>query len=293
MPYWLTTLLFISFIEKLFVNVDTSTTAFYQPGMLHHQAAKLFGYRHVDELRRGMNDNQFKRLSRFVKGLRIQVMHRGVKQPKYSIKQLVSATPATSHFERDGETITVKDYFLQQYNIRLAFPNLPCVLVGRDVLLPMEVCSILPGQRLARKLDERQTSEMIKYTCQKPSIRANKITTGVQQLAYGSNPYLQEASMKISDQMTTIDARVLPTPRVAYSSSEPGGVLRPKNGVWNVSQSKLAKGATLKSWAVINFAQQHIRQHEVVVHFMRTLIDCLVKAGLVNYFKVTSTSMAV
>lgn len=260
--------------------MDTTTTAFYEPGMLHHQAAKFLGCRSVDELRRGLDDIQFKRLSKFIKSVRVKVMHRGgTHQPKYSIKRLVPATPSTSHFERDGTTITVKDYFLQQYNIRLAFPNLPCVLVGRDVLLPMEICSILPGQRLTRKLDERQTAEMIRHTCQKPHVRANKITTGVQQLEYGRNPYLKEAGMRISNQMATIDARVLPPPQVACST-QPGGIVRPNNGVWNMN-NKLAKAATLKSWAVINFAQQ-IQQVQVVQTFVRTMIDCLVKAGLVS-----------
>lgn len=262
--------------------MDTTTTAFYEPGMLHHQAAKFLGFHSPDELRRGLEDYQFKRLSKFIKSVRVKVMHRGGStQPKYAIKRLVPATAATSHFERDGKTITVKDYFLQQYNIRLAFPNLPCVLVGRDVLLPMELCSILPGQRLTRKLDERQTAEMIRHTCQKPHIRANKITAGFHQLEYGSNRYLKEAGMKISNQMATIDARVLPPPQVAFSN-QPGGILRPNNGVWNISNNKLAKTGTLKSWAVINFAPQHIRQVSVVQGFLRTLMECLVKVGLVR-----------
>ena len=49
------------------------------------------------------------------------------------------------HFDFDGSKVTVQQYFESKYNIRLKYPNLPCVWVGsreKKNLVPMEVNSI-------------------------------------------------------------------------------------------------------------------------------------------------------
>lgn len=43
-----------------------------------------------------------------------------------------------------GETKTdVASYFFQTYGRRLQYPFMPCVVTGRDVFLPMEICTVL------------------------------------------------------------------------------------------------------------------------------------------------------
>jgi hypothetical protein len=55
-----------------------------------------------------------------------------------------------------------------------------------------------------RKLDERQTSDMIKFTCQNPNSRANKIQAGLRILNYQGNEYLRQFGMRISEEMAVV-----------------------------------------------------------------------------------------
>ncbi|CAN0344957.1 unnamed protein product, partial [Discosporangium mesarthrocarpum] len=63
-------------------------------------------------------------------------------------------------------------FFLAQY------PFLPCVRIGsmsKHNYIPMEVCQASAERQKVRKMDERQTADMIKITCQKPHIRQGAI----------------------------------------------------------------------------------------------------------------------
>lgn len=78
--------------------------------------------------------------------------------------------------QRDGteskHMITVYDYYVQTYNIRLRYPRLPLVKTKKvGELYPMELCHIPEGQRYPYKLDDRQTSEMIKVSQATPRSR--------------------------------------------------------------------------------------------------------------------------
>jgi hypothetical protein len=50
------------------------------------------------------------------------------------------------HNEGENKNMSVAEYFYTQYEIKLKFPNLPCVLVNRDIFLPIELCHVLPGK---------------------------------------------------------------------------------------------------------------------------------------------------
>jgi Argonaute linker 2 domain len=55
-----------------------------------------------------------------------------------------------------------------------------------------------------RKLNGEQTKEMIKFTCQNPSIRENKIQRSLEILNYRRNEYLQQFGMQISNEMAVV-----------------------------------------------------------------------------------------
>ncbi|CAB4440013.1 unnamed protein product [Rhizophagus irregularis] len=67
--------------------------------------------------------------------------------------------------------IDVGSYFQNQYNRRLLYPFLPCVVVRRNQYLPIEVCDVIPEQRYMRKLNRRQTDDMMNFARQNPNTR--------------------------------------------------------------------------------------------------------------------------
>ncbi|KAG2198826.1 hypothetical protein INT47_000742 [Mucor saturninus] len=242
-------------IGKMMINIDVSATAFYSSGPLPEIVAKILGRRSIDELRRGIPDRELSKLEKVLKALRIQVVHRGDKKLKYKVTKLTpSAADRTSFKDEAGNEMTVADYFMKQYNKRLNYPFLPCIVVKKDIFLPMEVCEVIPGQRHMKKLNEKQTAEMIKFTCQKPNVRANKINQGLSLLRYRDNPYMQQFGMAVKPEMSVINARVLPTPKISYHSSSQEAEFAPQAGAWNLRGKKVAQGATLGSWSVVNFA---------------------------------------
>ena len=66
-------------------------------------------------------------------------------------------------------------------------------------------------------MNERQTADMIKFTCQPPALYANKIRQGLDILNYQQNEYMQQLGMQVSDEMTIVEARVLSAQKLLFS----------------------------------------------------------------------------
>ncbi|KAI8062500.1 Piwi domain-containing protein [Gongronella butleri] len=266
-------------VGKMMVNVDVSATAFYESGPLHEIVAKILGRRSVDDLRRGIPEREKIRLEKVLKTLRVMTKHRGEKNRKYKINRLTpSPADSTMFSTEDGKELSVADYFRANYNTRLAYGFLPCISVGKNAYLPMEVCEVVPGQRHMKKLNEKQTAEMIKFTCQKPNVRANKINQGIQMLQYKNNPHLQEFGVTVKPEMAMVNARVLPTPKISYHPSSQDAVFAPQGGAWNLRGKKVAKGATLGSWSVVNFTSS--LNPQAIQRFIREMCQTFIDTGL-------------
>jgi hypothetical protein len=52
---------------------------------------------------------------------------------------------------------------------------------------PLEVLEVIPGQRYSKKLNERQTAEMIKFTQQPPDRRAQRIMNNMHMANFKEN----------------------------------------------------------------------------------------------------------
>ncbi|KAI9497727.1 Piwi domain-containing protein [Zychaea mexicana] len=266
-------------VGKMYINLDVSATAFHEAGRLPDLVVKYLGRRSIDELRRGISDRDVKKLEKQLKGLKILVTHRGENKRRYKVTKLTPSPADRTNFkDQDGNEMTVAQYFAKQYNMRLSFPFLPCVVVKRDIFLPMEVCELAQGQRLTKKLNEKQTADMIKFTCQKPQVRANKIKQGLDLLQYRNNPYLQQCGMTVKPEMAVINARVLPTPQISYAQAGPDSTFAPQGGAWNLRGKKLAQGAVLGSWSVVNFAAQV--PPPAIQRFVRELCQTFIDTGL-------------
>ncbi|KAF0507182.1 Piwi-domain-containing protein [Gigaspora margarita] len=260
---------------KMLINVDLSATAFYEAGSLVTMVVKILGRRSVDDLHRGIADKDRLKLEKALKNLKIRVIHRGEETSKRRFKiNKITLTPANqTRFDMgDGQTVDVATYFFKTYNHRLTYPHLPCVVVKKDVFLPMEVCEVIEGQRYIRKLSEKQTADMIRFTCQPPHMRANKIKQGVEILNYRGNEYLQQFGVTVSNDMIMAPARVIPTPTLQYHPSSREAAIVPREGSWNLRDKKVAQGATLGSWSIITFGSEQEFPLQSVQAFLRELI---------------------
>ncbi|CAG8572560.1 947_t:CDS:2, partial [Acaulospora morrowiae] len=264
-------------VGRMLINIDVSATAFFASGSLIRVVANILGYG-PDDLRRGFSTRNILMVERIIKSLKIRVIHRGdqVSRRRYKITGLTQTPVKSTFFDIQGQQVDVATYFHQTYHQRLEFQNLPCVIVRQNTYFPMEVCEVIEEQRYMRKLNEKQTSDMIQFACQTPNDRSNTILQGKDLLDYRANEHLQQFGVRVSNEMITVNARVLPVPAVEYGNSSE----MPTNGAWNLRGKKVATGATLGSWSVLVFLPENRFKIQTVRDFVRQLVTTCDETGM-------------
>ncbi|KAJ9083376.1 hypothetical protein DSO57_1035333 [Entomophthora muscae] len=269
----------------LALNVDTIVCTFYKPGNLLDTIAAFVGLRHRDELRDPRLKDHLKRIKSFIKNLRVTLNYRGDNPKEHKIRDLSMASADNTKFtlveegvER-GET-TVTEYFARKMGVRLDFPMLPCVEIKRGVLIPLELCDVIPGQRYARKLNEVQTADMIKITCVPPKVRAGKIMSGLKLMAPEKNDHLRQFGLRVEPRLMQVPSRLLPVPMIHYHGSSREKSLRPVDGAWNLRDKKLFEGKELKVWSVVVFHTENRVRRNVVETFIKEHVATCISTGL-------------
>ncbi|KAJ3271560.1 hypothetical protein HDV01_006522 [Terramyces sp. JEL0728] len=186
-----------------------------------------------------------------LKGVNCITTHRGEMKQRFNIKKISKDSAASMMFEKDGKTVSVKQYFESEFNIRLKFPNMPLALKANGkTAFPLECLSIQPAQRFKDRLSGNQTANMIRATCQKPQDRKRQIENAVaQSLKYGDNAYMKAFGIKVDGKMMEIEARVLPAPDVVFKNNKSNGA----EGAWNMNKAKLVSAPLMDSFAFIFF----------------------------------------
>jgi eukaryotic translation initiation factor 2C len=269
------------------LNMDIANSAFFQGGQLAELIVGFLGARSVNDLRRGIDPQDIARINRFVKGIKVRVSHRGTMRRKYRVSRL-TLKPASqcvftlSEEGKDEKQISVVDYFKDKYNIPLSLPFLPCVLVQRDNFLPIELCSVVEGQRFPAKLSSQAVADMIKVTCRPPSERVNRITDGIKLLKYGGgeSAYLGQFGIRINSDMVKFKGRVLDPPTLRYNPKSREAQFKPRDGAWNMRDKQLYEGRPLASWSVVVFAHPKQYPLETIQAFVVEFVKVCVNTGL-------------
>ncbi|KAF8843201.1 Piwi-domain-containing protein [Paxillus ammoniavirescens] len=124
------------------------------------------------------------------------------------------------------------------------------------IFIPPELCEILPGQPFRGKLNDQETSLMLRYACNAPADNARAIIgQGFPILGLGSdNQKLTNFGLKVSNSMAVVPARELPPPKISYRGSQPPRV---NNGSWNILDVKFHVGGGVKSWWILVIHEQY------------------------------------
>jgi eukaryotic translation initiation factor 2C len=185
------------------------------------------------------------------------------KNTKFTLKQKQAGNITT-------QEVTVYDYFVQKYNIRLEFWFLPLIETTRDGLFPMELCTIQPNQRFQYKLSPDQTANMIKFAVTRPKERLQAIQHGVGMLKWHQDRYLDHFGLKVDPNLTITQARLLQPPEVQYAGAKatPG-----TSGRWDLRGKKflLSNPTPLVSWGVCVI--QSCVNEQVVRNFLSVFIN--------------------
>ncbi|KAK1388135.1 Argonaute 1 [Heracleum sosnowskyi] len=241
----------------LSLNIDMSSTAFIEPLPVIEFASQLLNR---DVSSRPLSDADRVKIKKALRGVKVEVLHRGTMRRKYRISGLTSQATRELTFPVDerGTMKAVVEYFRETYDVVLKQTQLPCLQVGnqqRPNYLPMEVCKIVEGQRYSKRLNERQITALLKVTCQRPSDRESDILRTVQHNAYDDDPYAKEFGIKISDKLASVEARILNPPWLKYHETGRETRCLPQVGQWNMMNKKMVDGGIVNNWMCVNFAR--------------------------------------
>ncbi|KAK9707013.1 hypothetical protein RND81_07G167300 [Saponaria officinalis] len=241
----------------LSLNIDMSSTAFIEPLPVIDFVTQLLNR---DVTSRPLSDSDRVKIKKALRGVKVEVTHRGNMRRKYRISGLTSQATRELTFPVDekGTLKSVVEYFHETYGFNIQHIQWPCLQVGnqqRPNYLPMEVCKIVEGQRYTKRLNERQITALLKVTCQRPQERERDIVQTVHHNAYHADPYAQEFGIKIDERLASVEARILPAPWLKYHETGREKNVLPQVGQWNMMNKKMVNGGKVSNWICINFSR--------------------------------------
>ncbi|CAN0333185.1 unnamed protein product, partial [Ectocarpus sp. 12 AP-2014] len=266
----------------LTLNVDMSAMAFVRSMPMMDFVCELLGVRDPGQLSRGIRPYDRRKLETALKGVNVEVTHRkSNRQYRVSALSKIGADQLTFPDQESGKDEIVARYFGEKY-FKLRYPSLPCVRIGsasKHNYIPMEVCQIAQGQKVA-KLDEKQTADMIKITCQRPDVRQGAIHQQFNNINADMNKSCEQFGIRITNKQIQTQARILPPPCIQYNKAGRQQTEQPQCGSWNLRDKKMFDNKKLVSWAVVCFTQERDLQLQGAEHFVSELVKVMGTHGM-------------
>ncbi|KAJ5760986.1 hypothetical protein N7520_008142 [Penicillium odoratum] len=212
----------------------------------------------IDNHRVRHSSPDFTKLSKMLKGLRVQPDYDECpfKDKSFTIFDLIDGNSTefklriTDKATGREQSMTVQQYFLSKYNKRLEQPHMSLLrMTNKEVIYPAELLVIKNLQRWPFKLNDLQTSDMIKYTAKRPEVRLEHIRKCKKILSHEADPNLKHYGLEIGTSLIKAKARLLPHPEIQFGASRhnPG-----TTGKWDLRGKKFYKtnAVPLVSWGI-------------------------------------------
>lgn len=254
-------------VGRMLVNVDISTAMMYRSGRLIHLALEFLRERpdNVNALLpgRGLNEQKRRNLQKFLSGCRVDTESAGGKKLRRTITKISKEGADRIRFDMDGRQISVADYFRTQRNRPLQYPQLPCIEAGtKGGLIPMELCTVLPGQIMRKELPSDKTADMVAFSTKKPQERLSSIIDGLSVLNYGQSEYLRQFNMQVKPNPVEFQGRVLNPPVLRYGAGSKDPKIAPRFGAWNMIDKKFYQPKPVPTWIVVTFDDRRFSERD-------------------------------
>ncbi|XP_064212606.1 argonaute-2b isoform X2 [Tribolium castaneum] len=192
--------------------------------------------------------------------------------------------PSQAKFKLDdGRMTTVERYYQEVKRCKLQYPHLPTLWVGSreresKILLPLEFCTVVGGQAINRKMNENQTSAMIRKAATSTDVRKDKIMQTLRTANYNNDPCIREFGFSVSNNFEKLDARVLNPPSLLYADN---AQIKPSKGVWRADRNRFLVGATINKWTIASGTRYPSRDAD-------KLADMIFRMASSNGMQITS-----
>ncbi|CAG8599442.1 9066_t:CDS:10, partial [Acaulospora colombiana] len=145
-----------------------------------------------------------------------------------------------------------------------------------DILLPLEICEIIPGQKYKPELSSFQRQEMIEKTAVKPSVRFNHLMNASREIyKHQADENIASIGMEVDKEFIRLMARVLPPPRLIDRENRP---INPTSGGWDVK--RFIRGTNIYNWSVVVFEDMKKLPRNVLQNALIQLMESLSQKGL-------------
>jgi eukaryotic translation initiation factor 2C len=262
------------FNKSLAVNVDVANGTFWHAQPLGAALCQMFGVQPpaliqlFKEGKKNWKESRFRKDLRPLKRVGVTTTHTKI---QFTIDDIVGLDASEVKFpdpddRREGvpdskrNQISIYAYFKKKYNIN-CMPGLPVVKMtkrirGQQIHMPIDVLTIDENQRYNTKLNDQQTTQMIKFAVTLPKERWAAVQHGVGLLNWANDPYLKHYGLQVNPNASKVKARILPPPTVHFGAGSKEATISPKDliqGRWRLDGRKFAinnKERPIKGWGV-------------------------------------------
>ncbi|XP_047487055.1 protein argonaute-3-like [Penaeus chinensis] len=226
-----------------------------------------------------LNDRERLKLEKNLKGLKVRVTHTPVNRT-YKIIGIMKLGAREQEFEREpGKVTTVEKYFAEVYpRSKLQYPHLNLIRAApesRTIYLPIEFCKLSKGQRVTKSLNDNEKSQFIRRAARYPNERLTKCNDIVRKNKFSDDPMMRALEFTVSDRPVELNGRILPAPDLKMKDT----IVQPIKGVWEAWNREFYKGATIKTWAVVNY--DFYTGEDIVKHFLGNLKAMAKERGMI------------
>lgn len=234
--------------SKPFLNIDVSHKAFPRGGPVLDVVASF----NRSVVPTTLNEWGARDVHDYLKGM--EVVYTGPDGVGKTYKYNSLKGPASSQIFKleDGTETTVAAY-LQKKGYRLKFPDLPVMHVGstiRNIMVPMEMCAIPPGQALIKKHPDSCTQMIIRRSATDTITRKKKIMDIFTQIDYNNSKTIKDFGFGVGNSFEIVDGRVIPPPTVQYRNN---CTITPQRGQWRADNASFIQiNPQPLRWRILN-----------------------------------------
>ncbi|KIK63449.1 hypothetical protein GYMLUDRAFT_163093 [Collybiopsis luxurians FD-317 M1] len=263
---------------RLLINIDLSTGMFHKPGPLIPVALEVLGQNRPESLSpsSGLPERIIKVLEKYLRHVRVTVQSaaREAGARPLTIDSLTRVGAQDYRFTlRDNTETNVAAYFQRMSNRPLQFPRIICAKMTTGAIIPLERCTILPGQLARKEVPPDVTRQMVEFSTKRPEERLASIKRSVGVFSYGQSEYVRNFGLAVNEQTLpiTIDARQLAPPRLEYGQGSKEKVLSCLN-CFRSREKKLFTPQVVNRWAMVIFESENRFRTDVALGVVRDFI---------------------
>lgn len=150
----------------------------------------------------------------------------------------------TKRGEETSRMITVPEYFLEVYNIKLQYPHLPLVFIGKNEWYPIEF--LYQGfAKMKGANSSSQVSAVLEYFDHHGGDKSvdnierllREASGSLQNSGLTMRHVLEQFNLRVSEKPIEVEAKVLPQPTITFGT-QPSSI---RNGSWNLRGVRFSK----------------------------------------------------